>query len=337
MTFDEKKPVVNFYATKGSGRNLAFMGHCDVVCPGNLDAWDVHPFAGTIKKNQLYGRGAVDMKGSIACWLAALSKTAPFLTSGKLSILITGNEEGVNPAGIKNLLPALLSQGETFDGCITGEPTSQTIIGDTIKIGRRGNMTCHLTIEGKQGHTGYIQNSKNALHQIVKTLEALKTPLDDGNPFFEPSHLSITNINTPNNSHNIVPGIASATCNIRFNTQFTKESLIEHLNGIITNSLDMGFGYTFKHTCSAEPFLTQNSDFTTMLQDVCKKHTKTDTHLSTQGGTSDSRFMAAHAPVADLGLKSHSMHAINEHVSLYDIQALESIYVDIIKSFFKTS
>jgi len=322
------EPVLNLYARIGSGgRNLCFAGHTDVVPPGNLDAWSIAPFAGRVEDGTLHGRGAADMKGAIACFAAAcarfLAERGPGF-AGSISLLITGDEEGVSINGTRKLLEWLAAKGETLDACIVGEPTNARELGDMVKIGRRGSMNGYLTVEGVQGHTAYPHLADNAAHRLVAMLQAMiAAPLDEGTAHFQPSTLQIATIDIGNTAANVIPGLARATFNTRFNDRWTSDSLKAWLK----QKCDaVGGRYTLDFHVSGESFLTPPGPFSALVARAIERVTGRVPELSTTGGTSDARFIHHYCPIAEFGLVGLTMHKVDERVPLADMAALTEIY-----------
>jgi len=331
---EKADPIVNLYARFGSGRpNLCFAGHTDVVPTGAVDQWSFEPFAAGIKDGVLCGRGAVDMKGAIAAFIAAaerfLAARGPGFT-GSISFLITGDEEGVAVNGTKKVLEWLRQRGEVLDACVVGEPTSATELGDMIKIGRRGSMTGRLVIEGVQGHVAYPHLADNAAHRLVALLHALTAePLDSGTEHFQPSGLQVTTIDIGNPTTNVIPGSARATFNIRFNDLWTSGKLkawvAERLAG----------KYTLAWEVSGESFLVPPGRVSEFLTEAIGAVTGRTPELSTTGGTSDARFIQAYCPVAEFGLVGQTMHKADERVDIADIGHLTAIYEAFLDRFFE--
>jgi succinyl-diaminopimelate desuccinylase len=328
--------VVNLYARRGeSGRNFCFAGHTDVVPSGAAQDWTVEPFSASLRDGQLWGRGAVDMKGAIACFVAAVSR---FLASrggavdGSISLLITGDEEGVAINGTKKALAWLKERGETLDACLVGEPTNATMLGDTIKIGRRGSLTGTLTVQGTQGHTAYPHLADNPVHRIVAMLHALTTaPLDVGTSHFQPSTLQVSTVDVGNPASNVIPGEARAVFNVRFNDSWTSDTLRSWLTG----KLDaIGGAYELKIHVSGESFLTPPGIVSEILTAAIAQRTGRTPELSTTGGTSDARFIQAFCPIAEFGLVGLTMHKVDERVDLADIAALSDIYETVLDLYF---
>ena len=342
LEFKEKnhKPVKNLYARLGKkGPNFCYAGHLDVVPAGNLKDWTVNPFKPSIKKGYLIGRGANDMKSSVAAFVSAvsnfISKEKRF--NGSISLLITGDEEGVAVNGTKKVVEYLRKKKEKIDFCLVGEPTNPNKLGEMIKIGRRGSMTGKLTIIGVQGHVAYPDRANNpstALVQILKELKEIK--FDNGTKDFQPTNLEITKINIDNFADNVIPGSANAKFNIRFNNKHSSNSIKTKIDKIIKRiSRKNKSKFNIDYSISGEAFLTKPNDTTYMIQDEIKKITKIKPKLSTTGGTSDARFIKKIAPCLEFGLVGKTMHKVDEAVSLSDLKKLTLIYSNILKNYFK--
>ena len=342
LNFKEKnfQPVKNLYARLGSkGPNFCFAGHLDVVPPGNMKDWTVNPFKPSIKKGHLIGRGANDMKGSVAAFVSAVSN---FVSSskkfkGSISFLITGDEEGVAINGTKKVVEYLKRKKEKIDFCLVGEPTNPNKLGEMIKIGRRGSMTGRLSVIGVQGHVAYPQRANNpstALVQILKELKEIK--FDKGTKDFQPTNLEITKININNSADNVIPGLANATFNIRFNNKHSSNSLKKKINKIIQKICKKNKSkFKMEYNVSGEAFLTKPNKTTFMVRDTIKKITKINPVFSTTGGTSDARFIRKISPCLEFGLVGRTMHKIDEVVALTDLKKLTLIYLNILKNYFK--
>jgi succinyl-diaminopimelate desuccinylase len=342
LEFKEKdsKPVKNLYARLGNKvPNFCYAGHLDVVPPGNLKDWTVNPFKPSIKKGHLIGRGANDMKSSIAAFVSAVSN---FIANkrkfnGSISLIITGDEEGVAINGTKKVVEYLKKKKEKIDFCLVGEPTNPNKLGEMIKIGRRGSMNGRLSIIGIQGHVAYPQRANNpstALVQILKELKEIK--FDKGTKNFQPTNLEITKINIDNSADNVIPGLANATFNIRFNNKHSSNSIKKKIDKIIKKiSKKNKSKYEINYSVSGEAFLTKPNDTTFMIQDIIKKITKIKPQLSTTGGTSDARFIRKIAPCLEFGLVGRTMHKVDEAVSLSDLKKLTKIYTEVLKNYFK--
>ena len=342
LEFKEKnsKPVKNLYARLGNkGLNFCYAGHLDVVPPGNLKDWTVNPFKPSVKKGHLIGRGANDMKSSIAAFVSAVSNhvTNNEEFKGSISFLITGDEEGVAINGTKKVVEYLRKKKEKIDFCLVGEPTNPNKLGEMIKIGRRGSMTGRLSIMGIQGHVAYPQRANNpstALVQILKEIKAIK--FDKGTKDFQPTNLEITKINIDNSAENVIPGLANAAFNIRFNNKHSSTSIKKKINKIIKQiCIRNKSKYKIDYRVSGEAFLTKPNSTTFMIRDIVKKITKINTKLSTTGGTSDARFIRKIAPCLEFGLVGKTMHKVDEAVSLTDLKKLTLIYTNILKNYFK--
>ena len=342
LKFKEKntKLVKNLYARLGKkGPNFCYAGHLDVVPTGNIKDWTVNPFKPSIKKGHLIGRGANDMKSSIAAFISAVSNFVKNKRKfdGSISLLITGDEEGVAINGTKKVVEYLKKEREKIDFCLVGEPTNPNKLGEMIKIGRRGSMTGRLSIIGKMGHVAYPLNALNpstAIIQILKELKEIK--FDKGTKNFQPTNLEITKINIDNSADNVIPGIADATFNIRFNNKHSSNSLKKKINKIIKKITSKNKSkYKIKYIVSGEAFLTKPNRTTFMVQEIIKKITKIKPLLSTTGGTSDARFIRKIAPCLEFGLVGKTMHKVDEAVSLSDLKKLTLIYTNILKNYFK--
>ena len=340
LTFAEKntKPVKNLYARLGTkSPNLCFAGHLDVVPPGNINDWTIKPFKPAIKKGHLIGRGANDMKSSIAAFVSAVSKyISEKKPNGSISLLITGDEEGVAINGTKKVVEYLKKKKEKIDFCIVGEPTNPSKLGEMIKIGRRGSMNGKLTINGVQGHVAYPHRAKNPVTTLIKIFnEFKKIELDKGTKDFQPSNLEITRINIDNNADNVIPALASGTFNVRFNNKHSSNSIKTKLNKIIKKITSKDkVKFEMNYRVSGEAFLSKPNSTTYMVRDVIKKITKINPKLSTTGGTSDARFIRKISPCLEFGLVGKTMHKIDEAVSLTDLKKLTQIYQNILKKYF---
>jgi len=342
MEFQEKgtAKIKNLYARIGkSSPNFCFAGHTDVVPVGDLKSWTVNPFGGVIKNQKLIGRGVSDMKGSIACFVSAVSE---FLKKnkklkGSISFLITGDEETIAINGTQKVIEKLIQKKEKIDFCIVGEPTNENKLGDMIKIGRRGSITGHLTILGTQGHVAYSYTYNNPSTIIVEILNNIKKlKLDSGNKDFQPSNLEVTKITIDNTADNVVPAEAKASFNIRFNNLHTSSSLKKKLNKIFSSITKKSkANYKIKYNVSGESFLTKPSKTVYMIKNVIKKSTKINPVLSTTGGTSDARFIKKIAPCIEFGLIAKTIHQVDEMARVADLKKLKNIYLDILVNYFK--
>ena len=342
LEFKEKnsKPVKNLYARLGNkGPNFCYAGHLDVVPPGNLKDWTVNPFKPSIKKGYLIGRGANDMKSSIAAFVSAVSNFVGNKRkfNGSISFLITGDEEGVAINGTKKVVDYLRKKKEKIDFCLVGEPTNPNKLGEMVKIGRRGSMTGRLTIIGVQGHVAYPQRANNPSTALVKILKELKEiKFDNGTKDFQPTNLEITKINIDNFADNVIPGLANAKFNIRFNNKHTSSSIKKKIDRIIKKISNKNKSkYKIDYSVSGEAFLTKPNKTTFMIRDIIEKITKIKPQLSTTGGTSDARFIRKIAPCLEFGLVGKTMHKVDEAVSLSDLKKLTLIYSNILQNYFK--
>ena len=342
LEFKDKKskPIKNLYARIGINRpNLCYAGHTDVVPPGNLKDWTINPFKPAVKKNYLIGRGANDMKSSIACFISATSK---FLNknkkfNGSISFLITGDEEGYAINGTKKVVDYLIKKKEKIDFCIVGEPTNPNKLGEMIKIGRRGSLSGNIEIFGTQGHIAYPHLSNNPINTLVSICKKLKEKkLDGGSKSFQPSNLEFTSINVDNKAHNVIPARARAQFNIRYNNLHTASSLKKKILSLvkkITNKNNCKFKINFM--ANGESFLTKPNKTIFLMKKIIKKNTRISPKLSTSGGTSDARFIRKIAPCLEFGLVNKTMHRVDECVSLTDLKKLTKIYKDILVEYFK--
>ncbi len=342
LEFKEKnsKPVKNLYARLGNqGPNFCYAGHLDVVPAGNLKEWTVNPFKPSIKKGHLIGRGANDMKSSIAAFVSAVSNFVGNKRkfNGSISLLITGDEEGVAINGTKKVVNYLRKKKERIDFCLVGEPTNPNKLGEMIKIGRRGSMTGRLSIIGIQGHVAYPQRANNPSTSLVQILNELKKiKFDNGTKDFQQTNLEITKINIDNSADNVIPGLANAKFNIRFNNKHTSSSIKKKIDRIIKKISNKNKSkYKIDYSVSGEAFLTKPNNTTFMIRDIIKKITKIKPQLSTTGGTSDARFIRKIAPCLEFGLVGKTMHKVDEAVSLSDLKKLTLIYSNILQNYFK--
>jgi len=334
------KNIKNLYAKLGKSKpNFCYAGHTDVVPPGNINDWSVNPFKPSVKNNKLIGRGANDMKASIACFIAAVSrfkiKNKKF--KGSISLLITGDEEGIAINGTKKVVKYLKRKREKINFCLVGEPTNPNRLGEMIKIGRRGSITGRLSIIGTQGHVAYPHRANNPSNAMVKILKKIKEmKLDKGTKNFQPSNLEVTKINIDNHADNVIPGSAEAVFNIRFNNKHSSSSLKRKLNLVIGSiARKAKCKFNIKYEVSGEAFITKPNKTTYMIQNTIKKITKIKPKLSTTGGTSDARFIRKIAPCLEFGLVGKTMHKIDESVSLSDLKKLTNIYQNILENYFK--
>ena len=342
LEFKDKnsKPIKNLYARLGrKAPNLCYAGHTDVVPPGNIKDWTVNPFKPSIKNNHLIGRGANDMKSSIACFISAvnkfLKKNSKF--KGSISLLITGDEEGLAINGTKKVVDYLKKKREKIDFCIVGEPTNPSKLGEMIKIGRRGSLSGKIDVFGTQGHIAYPHLSNNPINTMVKICKSLKEKkLDAGNKNFQPSNLEFTSINVDNKAHNVIPASAKAQFNIRYNNLHTANSLKKKINLMIKNICKKNkCKFKINFIANGDAFLTKPERTIFMAKDIIKKITKLTPKFSTTGGTSDARFIRKIAPCLEFGLVNKTMHKVDECVSIADLKKLTNIYKDILQEYFK--
>jgi succinyl-diaminopimelate desuccinylase len=333
--------IDNLYARIGEGHPcLVFAGHTDVVPPGNLAAWTYPPFGAEIVDGRLYGRGAEDMKGGVAASVAAVLahlKAHGVPKKGSIAFLITGDEEGPAINGTVKLLAWAKARGEPMDHCILGEPTNVEAVGDVIKIGRRGSLTGHITVHGKQGHVAYPERAVNPIHGMTRLLTGLlATPLDAGTAHFAPSNLEMTTLDVGNPTSNVVPNEAKATFNIRFNDTWTPQTL----EAEIRRRLDAAAGESVRYKAifaktNAVAFVTEPGPFVTMVADAIAAITGRTPKLSTTGGTSDARFIKDYCPVLEFGLVGRTMHQIDENIGIADLEMLTRCYAQVLQDYFK--
>ena len=332
--------IDNLYARRGtSGPNLCFAGHTDVVPVGDAAGWRTGPFEARIEDGRLYGRGACDMKSAIAAFVSAAGEAvAAGETRGSLSLLITGDEEGPATDGTKAVVAALAAEGERIDHCLVGEPTSVAAVGDMIKIGRRGSVNAHITVEGVQGHVAYPHKAANPVPVLIRLLAALQDRrLDDGYPQFQSSNLEVTTIDVGNPTSNVIPARATARLNIRFNPAHTGQSLGDWIKAEAARAgEDFAGRVDARIEISGEAFLTEPGPFVEAAAAAVADETGRATELSTTGGTSDARFIRSLCPVLELGLVGTSMHAVDEHAAVEDIRQLTRVYRRLIVRYFET-
>ena len=314
--------------------HIAFAGHTDVVPVGDEDAWSHGPFAAVIDGGNLYGRGAADMKGGIAAFIGAIkAHDATGLPSPTLCLIITGDEEGVAKNGTVKMVDWLRNEGIVPDFCIVGEPTNPSMMGEVIKNGRRGSLTGKLVVTGTQGHVAYPHLANNPVPALLAMLAPVNSDkLDGGNDYFDPSTAEIVDLQVPDAAGNVIANRAFGQFNIRFNTEHSQDSLMGWLGEHFTRIADsMQVTFEVEWLCNAHPFVTEPNAFTTKLQQAITKVTGRQASLSTSGGTSDARFLCHLCPVAEFGLVGQTMHKVNEHVAISDIDALTAIYADFLK------
>ncbi len=319
-------PVENLLAwrTTGKGPHFAFAGHLDVVPPG--PGWTSEPFAPEIRGDLLYGRGAVDMKGAIAAFVAALHDLPEDLP-GTISLIITGDEEGPAVYGTLALMERMAARALRPDLCLVGEPTSSARLGDVVKIGRRGSVNMWIRVKGVQGHVAYPHLADNPISPLVRILTAIEAEvLDEGTDWFQPSNIEITDLEVGNAAHNVIPGQATARISIRFNDRHSGESLIERISAIAAVE-----GGTVEAKISGEPFLTEPGALSGLVSDAIRDVTGVETELSTTGGTSDARFLSRLCPVVEFGLNNATMHKLDEAVAVQDLRDLQRIYALVVE------
>ena len=332
-------PVDNLYARIGTARpNLLFAGHTDVVPPGNEGVWSHPPFAGEIAGDRLYGRGAVDMKSGIACFVAA---ALDYLAAhdgkpkGAISLLITGDEESVAVNGTVKLLKWAAERGESFDHCILGEPSNVEVLGDTIKAGRRGSLNGTLIVTGRQGHVAYPERADNPIRGLMSLMTALQAPLDEGSEHFSPSHLEFTSVDVGNATVNLIPGEARARFNIRYNDRHNQTAL----KTLVERRAKAAAGGRVHHAFEWQPsnadvFVTKPGPFTELAVAAIAEVTGRRPKLSTSGGTSDARFIKNYCPVLEFGLVGQTMHQTDESAPVADLLMLTAIYRRIVEKYF---
>lgn len=320
-------PVENLFATRGQGSpHFAFAGHSDVVPAG--EGWSSDPFVPALEGELLYGRGAVDMKGAIAAFISAAGRITD--QRGTLSLIITGDEEGPATHGTVALIDWMNKRGIRPDLCLVGEPTSANRLGDMIKIGRRGSVNFWIENGGAQGHVAYPHLADNPIPALVTALAALSAlHLDDGNRWFQPSNLEITTIDVGNVATNVIPAVARARVNIRFNDEHQGAKLVDLVRATV---LAHAPSATIRSVISGESFITPPGDFSTLVSAAIWKVTGLSPELSTTGGTSDARFLSRICPVVEFGLCNATMHKLDEAVAIPDLYALADIYEEIVRT-----
>ena len=329
--------VDNLYARWGSAEPVfCFAGHTDVVPPGDADEWASPPFDPTVKDGAIYGRGAADMKGSIAAFTAAAERVIAREPKGSIVLLITGDEEGPAVNGTKKVLGWMAEAGEKISHCLVGEPSSSEHLGDMIKVGRRGSTNCWLTVFGAQGHVAYPARAQNPIPALLKKLLTLsETPLDEGYEKFQPSSLQITDIHVGNPAANVIPAKATARFNVRFNPNWTGANLEAYLRKKLDEAAAAaGVRYELSAVCSGDAFLTTDAAFLDLIATAIEEKTGRVAERSTTGGTSDARFIKNVAPVCEFGLVGKTIHKIDEHAAIADIRALADIYETILERYF---
>ena len=336
LTFGEAPdgPIRNLFARRGtSGAHFAFGGHTDVVPVGDAAAWSQDPFAAEIRNGQLVGRGAADMKGSIAAFVAAVARVGDL--PGSLSLIITGDEEGPATFGTTRLLDWMEAHGHIPDACLVGEPTSARRLGDMIKVGRRGSVNAWITVHGAQGHVAYPDRADNPITRLVRILDRLKARvLDEGSDWFDASNLEITDVSVGNTATNVIPAQARARINIRFNDHHRGADLEAWIRATVAEQAP---AHEVEVRISGESFLTEPGAFSDSIAAAITAVTGLVPELSTSGGTSDARFIRRLCPVVEFGLPGQSMHKVDEFAMVEDIEKLADIYAELLRRWFATS
>jgi succinyl-diaminopimelate desuccinylase len=332
--------IENLYARIGEGSPcLVFAGHTDVVPPGDVAAWSRDPFSGEIRDGMLHGRGACDMKGGVGASVAAALRYVRdhgVPQKGSIAFLITGDEEGPAVNGTVKLLAWARARGERFDHCVLGEPTNPDALGDMIKVGRRGSLTGRLAVQGVQGHVAYPHLADNPIRGVMRLISALSAePLDSGTAHFGPSNLEFTTVDVGNDASNVIPAVARATFNVRFNDLWSAETLADEIRGRVEKAAGNSVQWTLEFEPSnAAAFLTAPGPFVSLVSEAVEAVTGRKPALSTTGGTSDARFIKDYCPVIEFGLVGQTMHKIDEHAAVSDIEGLTAIYERVVEAYF---
>ena len=342
MTEPGTPDVENLYARFGAGANgphLCFAGHTDVVPVGEEARWTHPPFGAEITGGVLYGRGAADMKGGVACFVAAALgylRASGGTSRGSISLLITGDEEGVGINGTVKMLDWLKARGEMIDGCLVGEPTSSAVVGDEIKIGRRGYVNAEIIVHGKQGHSAYANLADNPIPKLARILDRMaSTPMDQGTARFQPSSVQATIISVPNTATNVIPGSAKANINIRYNDLHTREAVEVWVRKQCESAAkEVGAQFTLRFFGVGDVFLTEPGPLVETMRGAVQAVTGRAAQLTTNGGTSDARFIFRHCPVIELGLVNATVHQVDECVPVADLDTLTQIYRRFIEDYF---
>ena len=329
-------PIENLFAKAGpgGGKHFCFAGHTDVVPVGSREDWAIDPFSGAVANGKLHGRGAADMKGAIAAFAAASGRYLERRGKsfkGTISLLITGDEEGIAINGTKPVLGWMKEHGEIPDACLVGEPTNPTALGEMAKIGRRGSLTGRLTVYGTQGHVAYPHLAENPVHRLARMIGILTEPLDRGTEHFQPSSLQFTTVDVGNPTTNVIPAEAHAVFNVRFNDSYNPKSLETELRQRLALG---GARYELKVECSANAFVTPPGPLAEILSIAVQEITGRHPELSTTGGTSDARFIKDYCPVIEFGLVGETMHKVDESVATADIEKLAMVYERVLERFF---
>ena len=325
--------VTNLWARRGTAHPLlCFAGHTDVVPTGPLGEWLSEPFTPTIRDGRLYGRGAADMKSSIAAFVVAAEafvRERP-QHAGSIALLLTSDEEGPSVDGTVQVVELLKQRGESIDYCIIGEPSSTDALGDMVRVGRRGSLSARLIVRGVQGHVAYPEQVRNPIHLLAPALaEIAATSWDDGNEFFPPTSFQVSNLNAGTGAENVVPGSAEMLCNFRFSTASTESSLKERFEAVLRGH---GLDYSVTWTLGGKPFLSRSGKLTEAVKKSVQAHTGLTPQLSTGGGTSDGRFIVDICPeIVELGPVNASIHKLNENIELAAFETLPRIYLDILR------
>ena len=337
LNFEEEgtASIKNLWSKMGSkGPTICFAGHTDVVPTGNIDEWSSDPFDANEVNDKIIGRGAADMKGSIASFISATNRFVKEYPDfpGSIGFIITGDEEGCAINGTKKILTWMKSNNISFDDCLVGEPTNPNSLGEMIKIGRRGSVNGVITVKGVQGHVAYPHLADNPIPKLIKILENLiNQKLDDGTEHFQPSNIEITSIDIGNTATNVIPKEASANFNIRYNDIFDREKIEEEVHNRIRN---LNYDYSIKFEHSGDSFLTSPGKLTKNLSKIIEDQTGNTPELSTSGGTSDARFIKDYGNVVEFGLIGATMHKVDESASIKDIKNLTEIYYQLLKKYF---
>ena len=337
LNFEEEgtASIKNLWSKMGSkGPTICFAGHTDVVPTGNIDEWSSDPFDANEVNDKIIGRGAADMKGSIASFISATNRFVKEYPDfpGSIGFIITGDEEGCAINGTKKILTWMKSNNISFDDCLVGEPTNPNSLGEMIKIGRRGSVNGVITVKGVQGHVAYPHLADNPIPKLIKILENLiNQKLDDGTEHFQPSNIEITSIDIGNTATNVIPKEASANFNIRYNDIFDREKIEKEVHNRI-RSLNYDYSIKFEH--SGDSFLTSPGKLTKNLSKIIEDQTGNAPELSTSGGTSDARFIKDYGNVVEFGLIGATMHKVDESASIKDIKNLTEIYYQLLKKYF---
>lgn len=332
---DGSYPVDNFFARLGTqGPHLCFAGHTDVVPPGDAAAWTHPPFSAEIVDGKIYARGASDMKGNICAFVAAVYRFLAGKKSfkGSISLLITGDEEADAINGTDKVLAWMARNGHTPDVAIVGEPTNPDALGEEIKVGRRGSLSGYLSVRGVQGHVAYQHRADNPLPRLIRLLNAIDShEYDRGSGYFPPTNLEITSIDVGNTADNVIPALGTAKFNLRFSDQWTGASLSKKIREILDS---VSKDYDLRLEIGAESFLTERSVWTDLVAGAVKDVTQKTPALTTNGGTSDARFIRKYCPVVEFGLTNRTVHQVNEHLAVSELEMLTAVYKRILERYF---